>query len=74
VVEIHHPLRETIMLQTGVDAEARASFLRAHQRIALTRQLLASSPKIRLSTSAIHCRFAPILVSHPAWLTSWKRT
>ena len=35
LVDSHHPLRETIMLQTGVDAEARASFLRARQRIAL---------------------------------------
>lgn len=35
LVDSHHPLRETIMLQTGVDADARASFLRARQRIAL---------------------------------------
>jgi hypothetical protein len=35
LVDSHHPLRETIMLQTGADAEARASFLRARQRIAL---------------------------------------
>jgi hypothetical protein len=35
LVDSHHPLRETIMLQTGLDAEARASFLRARQRIAL---------------------------------------
>lgn len=34
LVESHHPLRETIMLQTGADAESRASFLRARQRIA----------------------------------------
>lgn len=35
LVDSHHPLRETIMLQTGIEAEARASFLRARQRIAL---------------------------------------
>ena len=35
LVDSHHPLRETIMLQTGTDAEARASFLRGRQRIAL---------------------------------------
>lgn len=35
LVDSHHPLRETIMLQTGCDAEARASFVRARQRIAL---------------------------------------
>ncbi len=35
LVDSHHPLREAIMLQTGVDAEARASFLRARQRLAL---------------------------------------
>ena len=35
LVDSHHPLRETIMLQTGVDGEARASFLRLRQRIAL---------------------------------------
>lgn len=35
LVDSHHPLRETVMLQTGMDAEARASFLRARQRIAL---------------------------------------
>jgi hypothetical protein len=35
LVDSHHPLRETIILQTGLDAEARASFLRARQRIAL---------------------------------------
>jgi len=35
LVDSHHPLRETIMLQTGMDAEARASFLRARQRVAL---------------------------------------
>ncbi len=29
LVDSHHPLRETIMLQTGAHAEARASFLRA---------------------------------------------
>ena len=35
LVDSHHPLRETVMLQTGADAEARASFLRARQRTAL---------------------------------------
>jgi hypothetical protein len=35
LVDSHHPLRETILLQTGADAEARASFLRARQRVAL---------------------------------------
>ena len=35
LVDSHHPLRETIMLQTGVDADTRASFLRTRQRIAL---------------------------------------
>ena len=35
LVESHHPLRETILLQTGHDAESRASFLRSRQRIAL---------------------------------------
>ncbi len=34
LVDSHHPLRETILLQTGLDAEARASFLRARQRVA----------------------------------------
>ncbi|ACL55943.1 HNH endonuclease [Methylobacterium nodulans] len=29
LVDSHHPLRETIILQTGVDAEARTSFLQA---------------------------------------------
>jgi hypothetical protein len=35
LVESHHPLRETIMLQTGATTDARASFLRSRQRIAL---------------------------------------
>jgi hypothetical protein len=35
LVDSHHPLRETIRLQTGEDTETRASFLRARQRIAL---------------------------------------
>jgi hypothetical protein len=35
LVDSHHPLRETIMLQTGETTEARASFLRSRQRIAL---------------------------------------
>jgi hypothetical protein len=35
LVDSHHPLRETIMLQTGQATEARASFLRSRQRIAL---------------------------------------
>jgi 5-methylcytosine-specific restriction endonuclease McrA len=35
LVESHHPLRETIMLQAGPTTEARASFLRCRQRIAL---------------------------------------
>jgi hypothetical protein len=35
LVDSHHPLRETIILQMGREAEARASFLRARQRIAL---------------------------------------
>jgi hypothetical protein len=35
LVDSHHPLRETIMLQTGQDTEARASYLRSRQRIAL---------------------------------------
>lgn len=35
LVESHHPLRETIILQTGMEQEARASFLRARQRSAL---------------------------------------
>lgn len=34
LVDSHHPLRETIMLQAGADSETRASFLRARQRIA----------------------------------------
>ena len=33
--ESHHLLRETILLQTGTDAEQRASFLRTRQQIAL---------------------------------------
>lgn len=35
LVDSHHPLRETIMLQTGSDLEARVSFLRSRQRTAL---------------------------------------
>ena len=35
LVESHHPLRETILLQTGSDAESRKSFLRSRQSIAL---------------------------------------
>ena len=31
LVDSHHPLRETIMLQTGQTTEARASFLRSRQ-------------------------------------------
>ena len=34
LVDSHHPLRETIILQTGADADARASFLRQRQKIA----------------------------------------
>jgi hypothetical protein len=34
LVDSHHPLRETILLQTGGNAEARVSFLRGKQRIA----------------------------------------
>lgn len=34
LVDSHHPLRETIMLQTGIDAKKRASFLRIRQQIA----------------------------------------
>ena len=34
LVDSHHPLRETIMLQTGQEIEARASYLRSRQRIA----------------------------------------
>ena len=35
LVDSHHPLRETILLQTGTDVESRASFLRSRQKIAL---------------------------------------
>ena len=35
LVDSHHTLRETIMLQSGVNAGARAAFLRARQRTAL---------------------------------------
>jgi hypothetical protein len=34
LVDSHHPLRETIMMQTGLDADARASYLRGRQQIA----------------------------------------
>jgi hypothetical protein len=34
-VDSRQPLRETIMRQTGLDAEARASFLWNRQQIAL---------------------------------------
>ncbi|MGY6770048.1 hypothetical protein [Komagataeibacter sp. NFXK3] len=34
LVESHHPLRETILLQTGQSEEARRSFLRSRQQIA----------------------------------------
>ena len=34
LVDSHHPLRETIMLQTGAEAEGRASFLRVRHQIA----------------------------------------
>jgi hypothetical protein len=37
LVDSHHPLRETIMLQTGQTTEARASFLRERQRSAINR-------------------------------------
>jgi hypothetical protein len=37
LVESHHPLRETIMLQTGADADARASFLRSASKLPETR-------------------------------------
>nr|WP_272874907.1 HNH endonuclease [Roseomonas marmotae] len=35
LVDSHHPLRETILLQTGLDAEARAGFLRGRLQMAL---------------------------------------
>lgn len=35
LVDSHHPLRETIMLQTGDTPDSRASFLRQRQQIAL---------------------------------------
>jgi hypothetical protein len=35
LVDSHHPLRETIILQTGADTDTRASFLRMRQRTAL---------------------------------------
>jgi hypothetical protein len=34
LVDSHHPLRETVMIQTGVDAAARAAFLRDRQLVA----------------------------------------
>lgn len=34
LVDSHHPLRETILLQTGLNAQARASFLRDRQQTA----------------------------------------
>jgi hypothetical protein len=36
LVDSHHPLRETIMLQTGMTTEARASFHRSRQLTALS--------------------------------------
>lgn len=45
LVDSHHPLRETIMLQMGADAKARASFLRARQRIALDALVHEWEPK-----------------------------
>lgn len=36
LVESHHPLRETIMLQTGQATEQRASFLDSRQQLALS--------------------------------------
>jgi hypothetical protein len=35
LVDSHHPLRETIVLQTGADTEGRASFLRSRQQMAV---------------------------------------
>lgn len=35
LVDSHHPLRETIMLQTGADVESRAGFLRARRQLAI---------------------------------------
>ena len=44
LVESHHPLRETVMLQTGETTELRASFLRSRQRIALASLIHEWSP------------------------------
>jgi hypothetical protein len=51
LVDSHHPLRETIMLQTGTDADTRASFLRAQQRIALDALVHEWQP-VELATDA----------------------
>jgi hypothetical protein len=48
LVDSHHPLRETIMLQTGIDAKARASFLRAHRQIALDALVHQWEPGLQL--------------------------
>ncbi len=45
LVDSHHPLRETIMLQTGVDTDTRTSFLRARQQIARDHLIHEWEPK-----------------------------
>ena len=45
LVDSHHPLRETILLQMGFDAETRASSLRVRQRIALDALVHQWEPK-----------------------------
>ena len=46
LVDSHHPLCETIMLQTGAEAEGRASFLRYRQQIALDALIHQSEPDV----------------------------
>ena len=50
LVDSHHPLRETIMMQTGAEAEQRVSFLRTRQQIAREALIHEWEPRVSIPT------------------------
>ena len=74
LVDSHHPLREPIILQTGVDADRRASFLRGRRQVAVDALIHERGPTIPSRTIASLTRWPLQLVPRVQYQAAPQRT
>ena len=74
LADSHHPLREPIILQTGVDADRRASFLRGRRQVAVDALIHEREPTIANRTTASLTRWPLQLVPRVQYQAAPQRT